>query len=531
MPAPKWLIIAKNEYRLRTSRIKRLRPFFPFLIIGLLAAFLLLLMPAIINLLVDEIEAFFLSQVALAAVEIMLFMIFIFFLMFPITYTLQQAETGQFEILLAAPLRPKDLLLGKFMGEMPLYAIGVAVVAGIFTAILSPLGLDMIQMTIVILIFILIFFSALWIGTVIAAILRTRLGKTARGRDIGKALAMIIALPMIALMYAIIGGGLFESLAEPETSGTVKTLLGLFPSSWGAEIIVDFASNPGNIIATWFETLIRFGGLIVFFVTVLWLGAKIANRAYSLEPTTFTAAKAKPDGTFYKTVKYIGGGGSFGALLVSIFKDYGRRFENISKIAYLVGLLILINIFFIGSDYGSDENGENPVTELVFASIMLAAVFPLLAAFVVGEVTIRGKENLFIYRKAPSGEGRLIKARLLQSWIVVLPVVAAISAYTAITIPHTTYFLMLIYTGYMIILISANVAFALGLFLMMPVFSEKPGELMGNAMVIMMVSMGVFIISIEIFGGIFGLLMVIAINWIIGIVFLSLGKRKLSSIE
>jgi hypothetical protein len=89
---------------------------------------------------------------------------------------------------------------------------------------------------------------------------------------------------MIAIMYAIIGGGLIQALAEPGTNSMVRTILGLLPSSWGAEVIFSFVNNPGNIGAVGFKTLTRLGGLVVFFAAVLWLGTKAANRAYNLEP-------------------------------------------------------------------------------------------------------------------------------------------------------------------------------------------------------------------------------------------------------
>jgi hypothetical protein len=38
----------------------------------------------------------------------------------------------------------------------------------------------------------------------------------------------------------------------------------------------------------------------------------------------------------------------------------------------------------------------------------LENLIDVFAAFVVGEVTIRGKESLFIYREAPYGEERLV---------------------------------------------------------------------------------------------------------------------------
>lgn len=537
MPAPKWLVVARNEYRIHTSRIRKIRPYFPYLVIGLLAVYVAFIAPSFASLFIDDFLAFIITQAAVAMMQIILFLIFIYFMIIPITETLRQEQTGQLEIFLAAPVKPSDVLLGEFLGQMPFYAIAVTVIAGFFTAALNPLGLDIVQITMIIAIFIITFLSAFWIGNVIAALLRTKFGQTARGKDIGKALALIIALPLVALIYGIQFGGIFEALSDPAASGTAKAILGFLPSSWGAELIVSFASNPGNIGAVGFEVLTRFGGLVAFFVAVLWLGAKVANRAYSLEPATFTASRVKPDGAFYKTVRNLGGGGSFGTLLVSIFKDYSRRLENLSKIAYIVGLIVMMNIFIVGPRVSEDyELG------LIMPLMMIQFMFPVLAVFVAGEVTLRGKESLFIYRKTPSGVGRFVKARLLQGWLVVVPVAAVVTALSTGLSSQATFVSLLINVGLGSLIATANVALVLGLFLLMPAFSEKSIKFMLNILIVIFVSIGLFL------GPLFGLMKVFpglepddlllyvlllqnALSWFVGIVSLSLGKRNLSRIE
>jgi len=526
VPVPKWLVVARNEYRIRINRIRSIRPYFPYLVIGLLAVYVAFIAPAFVSFFIDDFVAFFLSQVAVAMVPIIMFMLFFYLIILPITYTLQGMQTGQVEIFLAAPIKPSDVLLGEFLGVMPFYAIAFTVMAGFFTAALNPLGLDMLQIAVTVIIFVVTFLSALWIGTVIAALVRTKFAKTARGKDIGRALSLVLALPMIAVMYAIMGGGLFEAFADPGTSGMVRTILSLLPSSWGAEIIVGFASNPGNIGAVGFETLTRFGGLVFFFVAVLWLGTKAANRAFSIEPTTFAASRAKPEGFFYRTVRYLGGGGSFGTLLASVFKNYGRRLENLSRIAYIVGLIAMVKIFF----GGGNEDPEG-------ALLMGLFLFPFLAVLVVGQVTAGGKESLFIFKKTPFGVGRFVKARLLQGWLVAVPIGAVVTAVSMIPVPQTTLISLLTYTGFMGQLVAANVALALGLSLMNPEFSENTrAQMVGlivNAQVAMFASIGVFIGSMVVlnlsFLNTLGLLT--AVVWLLGIVFLYLGKRKLNRIE
>ncbi len=537
MPVPKWLIVARNEYRIHTSRIRRIRTYFPYLVTGLLAVYVVFIAPSFARFLIDDFLAFVLSQVAVAMVQIILFLIFVYFIIIPITQTLREVQTEQLEIFLAAPIRPSDVLLGEFMGQMPFYAIFVTIIAGFFTAVLSPLGLDVLQMAIVIGIFVVTILAAFWIGNVIAAILRAKFGKTARGKDIGKALAFLIALPLVALVYGIQFGGIFEVLSDPGASGSVKAFLSLLPSSWGAEVIIAFASNPGNIGAVGFETLTRVGSLVVFFIAVLYLGSKVANRAYSLEPTTFTVSRAKPDGAFYKTVKYLGGAGSFGTLVVSIFKDYSRRLENVSKIAYIVGLIVMMNVFIVGP-----QLSEQYELGVIFPLLMIQFMLPILAVFVAGEVTLRGKEALFIYRKTPSGVGKFIKARLIQGWLIVVPIAAAVTVLATSLSPQITFISMLINTGLGALIAAGDVAVVLGLFLLIPAFSEKSVRFVLNVLIVIFVSIGLFM------GPLFGLMRLIptldiamrllyvlllqtALAWLVGIVFLFLGSRNLNKIE
>jgi hypothetical protein len=95
----------------------------------------------------------------------------------------------------------------------------------------------------------------------------------------------------------------------------------------------------------------------------------------------------------------------------------------------------------------------------------------------------------------------------------------------------------LTYIGFMAQLVAANVALALGLSLLNPEFSENTRTqmlgLMINAQVAMFASIGIFIgsqivLDLSFFST---LTLQTVIIWLMGIVFLYLGKEKLSRIE
>lgn len=536
MPTPKWLVVARNEYRIHTSRIRRIRRFFPFLAAGLLLIYVAFLAPVFVHLFVEDFLALLLSNAALAMVQIILFTIFVYFMIIPVTNTLREEQTRQLEIFLAAPIKPSDLLLGEFLGLLPFYAIFVTVITGIFTGFLAPRGLDIVQISLTVVVFIVTFLSGSWIGTVIAAVLRTKLGRIAHGKDVGRALAMIIALPMVALIYAIQFGGLSQTLANPEASGVVSALLGLLPSSWGAEVIVDFAVKPGNIGAVGFDTFTKFAGLIAFFGSSLLLGAKLADRAYSLEPMTFTSSTAKPDGIFYKSVRYMGGNASFGTLLVSIIKDYSRRLENLSNLTYMVGLLLLMSIFVVPSIKSESV--------FIYRIAPLMFIVPIVVIMITGDVTVQGKVNLFIFRKAPYGEGRFVKAMLLKGWLVAVPIIGATSAVSGLLSSPISLYSSIAGSGLMMLFAAAYTAFALGLFLVNPAFSEKSVRLFVNVVISVIVSIGMFVLSIAVISYTLGFsqqdpttsmlylqLVQTGVVWLVGTGLLAVGIKKISKVE
>jgi hypothetical protein len=538
LPEPKWLIVAKYQYRITTSGIRGIRPYFPYLVIAFLAVYVTFLAPAIVALFVNDFLAFIITQAAIPMVQIILFMFFFYMMLFPISDTLREMQTNQLEIFLKAPVKPGDVLLGEFLGKMPFYAIVIVVITGTFTALMKPLGLDLAQNAIVIMTFVLTFLSALWIGTVISALLRTRLGKTVRGKDVGRALSIVIALPLIAVSYAILGGGLVQALVDPATGGIVRTILGLLPSSWGAEIFAGFVTNPGNIGAVGLETLTRFVGLVVFSVAVLWLGTRAANRAYSLELTTFIAPRARKDGLFYKIVRLLGGGGSSGNLLVSIFKDYGRRLENLSWIVYAVAVIAFLRIF-LSDPYSKPED---PLISLSEMGI------PFLTAFVVGTVS-RGKETIFLYKKTPSGIEKFVKARLVQGLVVTIPIAAVLIVVSTVSVPQIASTFLLTTTTVGLLRTAASVVLVLGLALTIPIFSEGSRErALGPVINLIIVLFATIILSIELprrglsFGNmlpnldrivsvLYDHLLLTAIFFLVGGALLYVGTRKLSKIE
>ncbi len=129
-----------------------------------------------------------------------------------------------------------------------------------------------------------------------------------------------------------------------------------------------------------------------------------------------------------------------------------------------------------------------------------------------------------------------MKASLLKSWIVAVPLAAVLIAMTTALIPSAEPLTVLAYTAYFAQLVAAQTAFALGLFLLVRVPSDNQKDknmtLFVVFQVILFVSIGMFIASAQIVGGAGGLLFVHApATWVVAVTVLLLGMGKLRRIE
>jgi hypothetical protein len=534
MPSPKWLVVARNEYRVGTSRVRSLRPILPFLLVGLISVYIVFIAPLIVSRYVGDAVALILSQIAVSQVRVILATLFIYSIMIPIQTSLRQEPMGRLEIYLSAPIGAGDVLLGEFLGQMPANAILVSILAGLLSATMASMGLGVGQQAVVVVVFVVTVFSGLWTGNVIAAVVKTSLGRTAKRRDIGKALAMAMALPLVALYYAMAYGGLLTAVADPNAGVLMKTFLALFPSSWGGDVILLIARNPGGLLLD-SRVLMGLGGVVAYFVGMLWLGGKIADRAYSLEPTAMTASRVGRDGAFYGAVRAFGGGGSFGTLVVSVFKDYARRLENITNVSYILMVVIMMNVFITPQYEGGP--GEPPVPLM-----MSLFLLPIITVMVTGDVTVQGRELLYVYKKVPNAIWRFLKAMVLKSWLVVVPVAAGTSLITSPLQPGTTLAGALVNTGLMAVFSSANAVFVTGLFLVNPAFSDKSPRLFLNVFIALFGGIAMFGASLYIAtlgmrlqDPILGLTGVSLIhsgfNMILGYAALLVGRRRLLAME
>jgi hypothetical protein len=174
--------------------------------------------------------------------------------------------------------------------------------------------------------------------------------------------------------------------------------------------------------------------------------------------------------------------------------------------------------------------------------MMSLVLLPIITVMVTGEVTVKGRELLYIYKKVPRAVWKFLKAMVLKSWLVVVPIAAVTSLLTSPLQPGTTLAIALVNTGLMAIFSSANAVFVTGLFLVNPAFSDRSPKLFLNVFIALFGGIAMFGASLYIAtlgmrlqDPILGLIGVSLIhsgfNLILGYAALLVGRRRLLAME
>ncbi len=523
-----WWIIAKADYRMITSRIRGIRPYLPYLLTGGLAIWIFVIAPSMAESLLSDFETQLFSLIAIGLVQFILFVYFLIFFILPLLSTLQDIREQHFENLFSTPVTPGNLLLGEFLGKMFIYATLAIILGSLFTTALIPLGIDFLQIIIILAIFILTIFSASWMGNLTAVFLRSILMKNARGRDIGKGVAFLLVLPPVVILYAGMGGYL-NFLLDPVEGKMFGEILKFFPSSWGAETIVAFALNPGKITAIDLAILSQLALLITFVIVIFFGGMILANRLYSLELKSFTSASANPNSLFYKIFLKLLGSGSFAVLVAASWKNYFRTVKNITQLIYVIAIVVILNLFLM-----QPEDAQDALVSTVFLT-------PLLAAFVVSEIGLKGKECLLLYKQTPLTTIGFLKAKIGHYFLLILPMVIIGEIIIAMSVPSVQPVELLINVLLISIMAIGVTLFALGLFLRNPAYHDKAPEFMINMQVIIFLIMIPFFFGLiflhDIFSDLFDhpfyyiVSLVAILNLVAGVIMLYIGGRNLAQME
>ena len=542
-----WLAIAKAEFLIRTVKLHKSRKILYPIVIGIALAWGLFLVPRILGLLFTNIGAAFEALLATSfpgLLRTIMLAVWLFILIIPISNSLENVKIGQWEILFSNNVKTRDLLFGTFVGRIPVYGIFVIALAPI---VVSPFVyaynvsiIGQLLMYFVIFVFAIV---TIWISTVISTAMHAKIGASPRGDDIGKALSWAL----VPILYLPVMGSMYWT-------SSVVALLNLdismiLPSTWCADILTWISMHTSslrpssimNLELYWFTVspIVDILILAVFSMTVLYLGFKSADRlfAYGASPGSQKVARAGPENLFIRGVRRVFGG-VFGTIVVTSFKDFARKLQNIAKLSYGVFLAILMPLLIGFGPFSTVV--DDPVFVPVMSSLTLGMISGIFSGVIFGGVgLLDSRDQLWILKSAPKGVPKFIVARVISYMMVGIPYALLPAIFTGFLLNFTLYDTLLMFI-FIYSIVVGGIFVGVGITASNPSFEDtSSGAFVINQIATVFILMILIIVSliqgviIAITQGVFGAAMLLSSipTPIVGLVILMFGMIRLNFSE
>jgi len=370
--------------------------------------------------------------------SVMLFL-WIMLLIYPISYALQEIRIGQWEIMLSNNVSTWDMMFGMFMGKVPIYGLFVLFASPV---ILTPFVLFF-QVSILgqIIMYLTVFFvalSTLFLSNLITTAIQAKLGESSRGNDIAKALSMVVAFALILPMYGL----MFFSDSLSAILGVDIFLL--FPFTWGADIISwsVIIFNEVGLSATLFLDVLKltaWGDLVLllcFTLLIVFLAYVSADRIFSFGagPRTEKITTIGEENRILKGIRRVYSGPP-GVLLVNSMKEFTRKMQNVSRLIYGVIISVLLPVI-MNYALGTMPEGAPPEVQsimLIFVIMMIGMMLSMISGITFGGVGfLESKDQLWIIKSTPNGVRKFAKARIIGSFLLIIPMAIIPSVVAAI---------------------------------------------------------------------------------------------------
>jgi hypothetical protein len=451
-----WLAIATAEFQVLTSGLRRNRKLYTAILYTLALVWAVVITPMIYNAVLGAIFPMHILRPMLMVMfpglmRTLGLFLFLVLLLFPLSYALQEIKIGQWEIFLSNNVRTRDIMTGTFLGKIGLYGlITVALAPLLITPFMLAFEVSIIGQLLVYGTVTMLAMGTIWLSNFVTSLVQARLGDSSRGNDIAKALAMVVAIVVIIPMYGL----MFFLPTLSEMMGLNAFLI--LPSTWFADLISWLAITFNGIGLTGsqimgFSAVLQIDLLMTsvlaigFVLGTVGLALGMADRVFTIEAgvRTEVVTTVGKENIILRGVRRINSG-PFGSLMVTNFKDFLRKAQNLSKIGYGLIIAIIMPILMMSIDLGGETIQFSDMFLTVIAMMSLIGSMPF-----AGTGFLESKDQLWIIQGAPSGGSRFVKSRIASQALICVPLAVIPSAVIYFIMETTVIeFVLLLGLGY-----------------------------------------------------------------------------------
>lgn len=537
-----WKTIAKNEIRLATYRFRKNRRLFFLYLYFILAFWGLYFGPNLLEIFLPEFLShygyLYLDQLVLYF-EYFFFLIFLLNIMLPL-YNLYNKKGDKIkEIILASPIKPKDIFFGMIIWKWPFYILFVLFIGPLFTGLLNQIGdLTFFHFTVIYLcMFGLVVFSQL-IGNVISNLIEYKINKSQKAQNTRKIRILIISLILIIFYFFVrFLSTLFFS------SPVLKNWLNFLPSYWYSYIVI-YIIDPSIVSSIFFNIWIILFLAIFIPILIFYVSYKKSNTFYSIKSSgDFSGLKTGKDKKIFIILRKITRN-KWKVLVETHFKEFFRNEEYILKFFYAIVLNIIFGIV-LAISLGELELGL--ISEFQIYKLLEIMIVSWIGSILFGSMSglyifIESKNLLNVYKKSLRGTKSLVYSILyFLVYLVIFIDLISVTLFSLIFELDILLFFIFIVTYFLVNLII--VLEMIGIQCLKPVFKDRKSMIMMNVYILIILKIFSLLLTFSIFipnisddmEPILALLYIFIIHFGItsgiAVVLFFLGIRKISKFE
>jgi hypothetical protein len=262
-------------------------------------------------------------------------------------------------------------------------------------------------------------------ANLVSLAVQAKIGESKRGEDLGRALAMVIGL--------VVGLPLFGMMVYAEALSEIlgMSVFLLFPFTWGADMTswgaILFSPKVTPELFSIFEAVLGLDILTdalllsLFTITLVIIAFRAADRVFTFQ----LGARTETITTIVRENLIIRGirrtfSGPFGVLVVTSLKDFFRKAENLSRLAY--GTMMAVLMPLITSMTSTSPPSDDPLFRVFMPMFTMAYMLMIIVALTFGGTGfIESRDHLWVIKSAPHGSKKFIMGRLVSFFISGIP--------------------------------------------------------------------------------------------------------------
>ena len=493
-----WKTIAKNEIRLATYRFRKNRMLFFLYLYFILAFWGLYFGPNLLTIFLPEFLSYYgylYLDTLVLYFEYFFFLIFLLNIMLPL-YNLYNKKGNELkDIILASPIKPKEIFFGMIIWKWPFYILFVLFIGPLFTSLLSQISdLTIFHFGVIYLcIFGLFVFSQL-IGSVISNLIEYKINKSQKAQNIRKIRILAISLILIVFYFFI----RFLSTLFFSSPG-LKNWLNFFPSYWYSYIII-YIIDPSLVSLIFFNIWIILFLAIFIPILIFFVSYKKSNTFYNIKSSSdFSGLITEKDKKIFIFLRKITLN-KWKVLVQTHFKEFFRNEEYISKFFYAIILNIIFSIV-LSISLGEFEWGL--ISEFQIYKLLEIMIVSWIGSILFGSMSglyifIESKNLLNVYKKSLRGTKSLIYSILyFLVYLVIFIDLISVSLFTLIFQLDILLFLIFIFIYFLVNL--SIVLEMIGIQCLNPIFKDRKSMVMMNVYILIILQIFSLLLTFSFF--------------------------------